>query len=174
MAFTGARALVCPDADGTRKGLAMTRLTAVVLVLLAALTLAPRTSLNPSGGDIELTGIISRTTVRPGSAVTFVVQAQNVTAAVIEDAVVRIAVSFDGKPDQLNVLASRACTLSAHDKGYTATCSLGTLQPDEQRTMSVTARPLIGGVLVFEAQAGSAFGPIPVERPIEVFVRGRR
>ena len=150
----------------------MKRWTLVVFLLLLPFTMAPRTSLNP-GSDLALTGIISRTQVRPGSAVTFVVQARNATTAPLEKAQVEILVGWDGKSDQVQLLVSRGCLLNSTASGYSATCQFGTLEAGEQRTVRVTARPLVGGMLTFEAIGQSELAPVPGGQRIDVFVKGR-
>ena len=130
--------------------------------------------MNPDGGALALTGVISRTQVRPGSAVTFVLQATNITDATLERAHVDILVGWDQKADQLGLLASRSCTLSQVADGFVASCALGVLDPDEQSTVRVTARPLVSGVLTFQAVDSSGLAPRPADKVIEVHVRGRR
>lgn len=152
----------------------MKRWTSVLLLLLVPLTMAPRTSMNPEGGSLALTGVISRTEVRPGSAVTFVLQARNVTDAALDRAHVDILVGWDRKSDEIKLAASRSCTLSAAESGFTASCPLGALDPGEQTTVRVTARPLVAGVLTFQAVEGSGLAPAPGDRVVEVNVRERR
>ena len=151
----------------------MKRWTLVLFLLLVPFTMAPRTSLNPGSGSLDLTGIVSRTQVRPGSAVTFVVQARNVSDATMERAHVNLVVGWDGKSDLLTLLASQSCTLSGDAPTFTASCPLGELEPGEKATVRVTARPLVGGLLTFQAVEVSGLGPVPADRMIEVFVRGR-
>lgn len=150
----------------------MKRWTVVLLLLLLPLTMAPRTSLNPDGGDLALTGIISRTQVRPGSAVTFVVQARNTTGATLERAQVNIFVGWDGKSDALTLVASRACGTEAVESGWLVTCGLVDLGADEQATLRVTARPLTAGELTFHATSGGGLAPEPANRTFHVTVGG--
>ena len=150
----------------------MKRWTLLLFLLLLPFTMAPRTSMNP-GSDLALTGIISRTEVRPGSAVTFVVQARNATTAPLEKSQVDIAVGWGGKSDQITIQASRPCLLNSADTGYVATCQFGTLLPGERRTVRVTVRPLVAGTLTFDAIGQTELAPVPVHDPIEVIVKGR-
>ena len=151
----------------------MKRWTGLLLLLLLPLTMAPRTSMNPEGGALAMTGVISRTTVRPGSAVTFVLQARNVSDAVLERAHVDILIGWEGKSDTVKLAASQACTVTHGEGGFVASCPLGALDPDEQATVRVTARPLVGGMLSFQAVDESGLAPRPAEKVIEVSVRGR-
>ena len=146
----------------------------LLFVLLLPFTMAPRTSLNPDGSDLTLTGIISRTQMRPGSAVTFVVQARNATPVPLDRSQVDIAIGWDGKSDQIALRTSQPCILSPANSGFVATCRFGTLAPGEQRTVRVTARPLAGGLLTFEATGMSELAPVPAGEPIEVVVKARR
>jgi hypothetical protein len=151
----------------------MKRWTLLLLMLLIPLTMAPRTSLNPGGGDLALTGILSRTEVRPGSAVTFVVQARNTTDSTLDRAQVNVHVGWDGKSDEISLSASRACIVEPAEMGYVVSCRYTQLDPDEQVTMRVTARPLDVGVLTFHATSGPELAPAPGNRTFEVLVRGR-
>ena len=151
----------------------MKRWTVLLLLLLLPLTLAPRTSLNPGGGELALTGIVSRTQARPGSAVTFVVQARNSTADAIERTQLHIQVGWDGKSDQLVLRPPHGCSVADAEGGWTVTCNLLDLDPGERVTRSVTARPLVPGVLTFSATSGGALAPQPADKTFEVLVRGR-
>ena len=151
----------------------MKRWTLILFLLLVPFTMAPRTSLNPGSGSLALTGIVSKTQVRPGSAVTFVVQARNVSDATMERAHVDVVIGWDGKSDQLSLATSQNCTLTGEAPSFTASCPLGELEPGERATVRVTARPLTTGLLTFQAVELSGLGPVPADRIIEVFVRGR-
>lgn len=151
----------------------MKRWTVLLMLLLLPLTMAPRTSLNPDGGDLALTGILSRTQVRPGSAVTFVVQASNTTGSPLERAQLTILIGWDGKADALQLLIPRACFSEASGAGFVVTCNLVDVDPHEQPTVRVTARPLVPGLLTFAATSGGALAPSPADRTFEVVVRGR-
>ena len=151
----------------------MKRWSLLVLLLLLPFTLAPRTSLNEGATEIALSGVVSRTSIRPGTTTTFVVQARNITDSVLERAEVDISVSWDGKSDQLRLDASPICVVDPVAEVTNVSCRLGELQPGEQRTMRVSARPSVPGVVVFDPSAGSALGPQPADQPIEVIVRGR-
>ena len=150
----------------------MKRWTAVLLLVLSVFTLAPRTSINP-GGELVLTSIISRTQMRPGSAVTYVLQARNRTTAPIQDAQVDIAVGWDGHHDAVSLLISRGCTSTKADSGFTVNCRFGALDPGEQRVVRVTARPTVAGQLTFAAIGLSQMGPVPAQDPILVQVGSR-
>lgn len=151
----------------------MKRWTVASLLLLLPLTMAPRTSLNPDGGDLALTGILSRTEVRPGSAVTFVVQARNTTGALLDRAQLNIFVGWDGKTDEIKLLVPRGCFSESTDGGFLVTCNLVDVDIHEQLAFRVTARPLKTGVLTFHATSGGGLAPSPANRTFEVLVRGR-
>ena len=151
----------------------MKRWSVVALLLLLPFTMAPRTSLNEGAPEIALTGVVSRTQIRPGNTATFVLQARNITDSVLQRVELDVAVRWDGKSDQLRLTASPICVVDPVAEVTAVSCRLGDLQPGEQRTIRVSARPTAAGAIVFDASAGSAFGPQPADRPIEVFVRGR-
>ena len=149
----------------------MKRWTVGLLLLLLPLTMAPRTSLNPEDGVLALTGILSRTSVRPGSAVTFVVQARNLTDERLERAQVHIFVGWDGKSDQLKVLAPQACASAPDQGGVLITCNLVDVDTHEQPTFRVTTRPLAPGELTFSATAGGGLAPEPANKTFTVQVQ---
>lgn len=151
----------------------MKRWSLLVLLVLLPFTLAPRTSLNDGATEIALNGVVSRTSIRPGTTATLVVQARNITDSVLERAEVDVAVRWDGKSDALRLGASPFCSVDPTAEVTNVSCRLGDLQPGEQRTLRVSARPSLPGVIVFDTSAGSALGPQPADRPIEVTVRGR-
>lgn len=150
----------------------MKRWSVALLLMLLPFTMAPRTSLTEGPSDLELHQIISRTTAMPGSAVTYLVQARNTTDAPIEEAVVEIVVTWDGKAD-LNLTTSRDCTTDTAGTTTVVTCRLGTVQPDELRTVRVSARPAGPGLLIFDASGLSVLGPIEADKPVEVEFRDR-
>lgn len=152
----------------------MKRWTLVLFLLLVPFTMAPRTSLNPGSGSLALTGIISRTDIRPGSAVTFVLQAQNVSDTTMERAHVDVVIGWDEKSDFINLRASQACELTDREGGFLASCPLGVLDPGEQATVNVTARPLVEGLLTFHAVDLGGLSPQPADRVTEVTVQDRR
>ena len=150
----------------------MKRWTAVLLLVLSVFTLAPRTSINP-GGELVLTRIISRTEIRPGSAVTYVLQARNRTNETMENVQVQINVGWDAHHEDLRLVVSKGCNASKTETGFSAICSLGSLAPGEQRVVRLSARPVVAGRLTFTALGVSSLGPVPAGAPVVVQVGSR-
>ena len=151
----------------------MKRWMLVVFLLAVAMTLAPRTSLNPDGSALHLTGVLSRSQIQPGGVANFVVQARNTTTETVQTARLDITVAWDGEPTALHLMASPACGIAVDEKNHVVQCDLGSLRPGQAKTVHVTARALAPGTLEFSPAGTSLLGPIPAAQPQTVIVGHR-
>ena len=150
----------------------MKRWSVLLLLLLLPLTMAPRTSISPVGSDLELTAVVSKTEVRPGTPVNYVLQVRNATDRVLERPLVDILIGWDGKSDEVLLTGSSQCAIGPDVTGFIASCGLDTLDPGEMTTLRIQARPLVTGQLTFQVRSDSGLGgPVPGVQTIVVDVR---
>ena len=132
-----------------------TRWTAVALLLLVPLTMAPKIALVPPPDDpaelqLQVTALVPRTNVRAGTAVTTVFRTQNLSDAPLLVSL-GIDVLLDGEPSRtIGILGlPRSCEW-ADDTRSGAICHLGEIGPGQAKTLRITARPTSTGRMSFE------------------------
>lgn len=135
----------------------MKRRSALLLLLLLPLTMAPRTSFD--GGRLDVDVSTPRQSVRVGAVMPVTVTVTNDSPDTTEMTALVVTVLVDGLKDSVEVMTtSRGCL----GTGTVAGCWLPPMEPSGTATVQLLARPQQAGrlMLEFSTRNGDVLGSV--------------